>query len=158
TQNKPAPVLVDGKVRIYVFDDRGTTKEQARPIGEYDFDAANWNQRAHATSLGPGYSLFIPYPRNDFHQAGCSLRVRFMPTAGPTVYSSPATVVLNGPSTKPLHNDQPIAPPPAAAQGARANRTPLSVSLGPSFPSASSPRAIIPVGGTDADTRFTLGN
>jgi hypothetical protein len=37
TQNKPAPVLVDGKVRIYVFDDRGSTKEQARPIGEFDF-------------------------------------------------------------------------------------------------------------------------
>ncbi len=45
TQNKGAPVLVDGKVRIYIFDDHGTAKEQGRPIGEYDFDSASWNAR-----------------------------------------------------------------------------------------------------------------
>jgi hypothetical protein len=164
TQNKGAPVLVDGKVRIYVFDDHGTAKEQGRPIGEYDFDSANWNARAHRSSLGPGYSIFIPYPRNDFHQATCSLRVRFVPTAGPTIYSAPSAVVLNGPATKPPHGDEPIVSPPAApAAAARVDRTPLSVTLGPSYsqsswPQASTPRVIIPVAGTEADTRFSLGN
>ena len=88
TQNKGAPVLVNGKVRIYVFDDHGTAQEQGRPIGEYDFNSANWNARAQRSSLGPGYSVFIPYPRNDFHQATCSLRVRFVPAVGPTIYSA----------------------------------------------------------------------
>jgi hypothetical protein len=164
TQNKPAPVLVDGKVRIYVFDDRGSTKEQARPIGEFDFAQDGWNARAHGSSLGPGYSVFIPYPRTDFHQATCSLRVRFSTANGPTIYSSPASVVLNGPQTKPQHGDEPIVSPPAVPPAAvSADRTPLSVTLGPSYPrsswpQASSPRVIVPVAGTDADTRFSLGN
>ena len=164
TQTKGAPVLVDGKVRIYLFDDHGTAKEQGRPIGEYDFDSANWNGRAHRSSLGPGYSVFIPYPRNDFHQATCSLRIRFVPAVGPTIYSAPSAVVLNGPPTKPVHGDEPIVSPPAAPPAAAsADRTPLSVTLGPSYPQsswpqASSPRVIVPVAGTDADTRFSLGN
>jgi hypothetical protein len=164
TQNKGAPVLVDGKVRIYLFDDHGTAKEQGRPIGEYDFNSANWNARAHRSSLGPGYSVFIPYPRNDFHQATCSLRIRFVPAVGPTIYSAPSAVVLNGPPTKPVPGDVPIVSPPAAPPAAASvDRTPLSVTLGPSYPQsswpqASSPRVIVPVAGTEADTRFSLGN
>jgi hypothetical protein len=156
-QNKPAPVVVDGKVRIYVFDDRGTVQEQGRPIGEFDFDRARWAAGVHRSSLGPGYSVFIPYPRNDFHQASCSLRVRFTPTVGPTIYSSPSTVVLNGPPTKPLHDEEPIVQPPEISKAAGADRT-LSVTLGPSFQQAASPRGILPVAGTVANTRFSLGN
>ncbi len=169
TQNKGAPVLVNGKVRIYVFDDHGTAQEQGRPIGEYDFNSANWNARAQRSSLGPGYSVFIPYPRNDFHQATCSLRVRFVPAVGPTIYSAPSAVVLNGPPNKPLRGDEPIVSPPAVSPAAAsAGRTPLSVTLGPSFqrtswpqslpPQSLSPRVIVPVAGTEADTRFSLGN
>ena len=66
TQAKPAPVVVDGKVRIYLFDDRGTVKQQGRPIGEFDFDPVVWNAHAHASTLGPGYAVFIPYPRTIF--------------------------------------------------------------------------------------------
>lgn len=98
TQSKPAPVMVEGKVRIYLFDDRGSLKEQARPLREFDVDSALWNAHCHQSTLGPAYSVFIPYPREDFHQSSCSLRVRFTPTIGPPIYSPTSTVVLPGPA------------------------------------------------------------
>ena len=60
TQNKGAPVLVNGKVRIYVFDDHGTAQEQGRPIGEYDFDSANWNARSAAHPSVPDTRSLFP--------------------------------------------------------------------------------------------------
>jgi hypothetical protein len=161
TQGKQSPVLVDGKVRIYVFDDRGSVQEQGRPIGEYDFDSAGWNSLAHKSSLGPAYSVFIPYSRHDLHQASCSLRIRFTPTVGPKIYSQPATVVLTGPPTKPRHGDETVIQPQTNTQaGARnPNRAPLSVNLGPSWPGAALPQqAVVPVAGADADNRLSLAD
>jgi hypothetical protein len=98
TQDKPAPVAVDGKVRIYLFDDRGTQKEQARPIHQYDYDSAAWNANLKVCNLGPAYNIFIPYPRADGLQAKCALRIKFQPAVGPKIYSPMSKVVLPGPT------------------------------------------------------------
>jgi len=116
TQAKPVPVMVEGKGRIYLFDDRGTAKQQARPIREYDFDAASWAMHCHSSSLGPGYAVFIPYPGNDFHQVACSLRIRFTPTVGPTIYSPTASVVLSGPPAKSSNAEGLVTPSLGARQ------------------------------------------
>jgi hypothetical protein len=116
TQAKPVPVMVEGKARIYLFDDRGTVKQQARPLREFDFDVASWNAHCHSSSLGPGYAVFIPYPRDDFHQATCSLRIRFTPTVGPTIYSPTASVVLSGPPPKSPSADDKLIPSLGARQ------------------------------------------
>jgi len=162
TQSKQAPVLVDGKVRIYLFDDHGSIKEQARPIGEYDCDSAGWNARAHNSALGPGYAVFIPYPRNDFHQSTCSLRIRFTPTVGPAIYSPPASVVLSGPPAKPVQDDERIVQPPqpvtqSRQQGLqRASQATLTTSVTLPSPRPPFSQNVIPVSGTDADSRVSL--
>jgi hypothetical protein len=162
TQSRHAPVLVDGKVRIYLFDDHGSMKDQARPIGEYDCDSANWNARAHDSTLGPGYAVFVPYPRNDFHQCTCSLRIRFTPTAGSTIFSPPASVLLSGPPAKPPKGDETIIQPPrqltqGRQQGSQ-NVSPATLSTSVTLPSPRPPfsQNVIPVSGSDADSRTSL--
>jgi hypothetical protein len=162
TQSRQTPVAVDGSVRVYLFDDHGSQQEQAQPIATFDFDAAHWKNGAHTSALGPGYSVFVPYPRFDFHQATCSLRIRFKPTAGPSIYSDPATVILSGPPTKADKADEPNIPPllPQRQTTGRGQQNGGAASLTTSvtFPPARlpNPRNVIPVSGTD--TRMSLGD
>jgi len=164
TQSKETPVAVDGSVRIYLFDDHGSVQDQSRPIAVFDFDAAHWKSGVHNSPLGAGYSIFVPYPRNDFHQATCSLRIRFKPTVGPAIYSAPATVVLSGPPVKSEKGDQPNIQPIEPKQQARAqwpqNGSSASLTTSVTFPPFRMPnsRNVIPVNGTDADTRMSLAD
>jgi hypothetical protein len=100
TQDRAQPVAVDGKARIYVFDDHGTVEQQARPLRQFDFDRQSWTAHLQSSKLGPTYGVFIPYPSNDYHQAVCSLRVRFTPMKGRPLYSQASTIVLPGPPAK----------------------------------------------------------
>jgi hypothetical protein len=102
TQDRAAPVAVDGKARIYVFDDHGSAEQQTRPLRQFDFDRQSWTAHLQSSKLGPTYGVFIPYPRNDYHQAICSLRIRFTPTTkGRPLFSTSSTIVLPGPPLKP---------------------------------------------------------
>jgi hypothetical protein len=162
-QSKETPVAVDGSVRIYLFDDHGTAKNQSEPVAVFDFDAAHWKSGAHNSPLGAAYSIFVPYPRNDFHQATCSLRIRFQPTAGPTIYSPPATVVLSGPPAKSDKADQPNIQPLPPQQQARAqfqNGGGASLTTSVTLPPERLPgsRSVVPVNGTDDDTRASLAD
>jgi hypothetical protein len=96
-QDRATPVVVDGTTRIYLFDDHGSVEEQARPLHQFDFDRASWAGHLQSSTLGPTYGVFIPYPRNDYHQAVCSLRVRFTTPKTRPLYSASSTIALPGP-------------------------------------------------------------
>ncbi len=102
TQDRAAPVAVDGKARIYVFDDHGSAEQQARPLRQFDFDRQSWTAHLQSSKLGPTYGVFIPYPREDYHQAVCSLRIRFTPLKGRPLFSASSTIMLPGPPLHPL--------------------------------------------------------
>jgi hypothetical protein len=163
TQAKQFPVAVDGSVRVYLFDDHGSLKEQAEPIAVFDFDAAHWRTGARNSALGPGYSVFVPYPRNDYHQTTCSLRIRFTPTAGPRIYSSPASVVLSGPSAKAEKCDEPNIQPPARVTQHR-GQSPLganpTLTTSVTLPASPAPFSsnVRPVSGTGDDARMSLAD
>jgi hypothetical protein len=101
SQDRATPVAVDGTARIYVFDDHGTVEEQVRPLRQFDFDRASWTAHLQSSKLGPTYGVFIPYPRNDYHQAVCSLRVRFTAPKCRPLYSPSSTIALPGPPLNP---------------------------------------------------------
>jgi hypothetical protein len=101
TQDRATPVAVDGTARIYLFDDHGPVEEQARPLHQYDFDRASWAGHLQNSKLGPTYGVFIPYPRNDYHQAVCSLRIRFTAPKTRPLYSQSSTIALPGPPMNP---------------------------------------------------------
>jgi hypothetical protein len=102
TEDRATPVVVDGNARIYVFDNHGSAQEQTKPLRQFDFDRQSWAAHVQTTKLGATYGVFIPYPRNDYHQAICSLRVRFTPTkGGRPLFSASSTIELPGPPVKP---------------------------------------------------------
>jgi hypothetical protein len=118
TERAPEPALVNGTVRVYLFADRGTPEDRAKPIQQFDFTPEAWQTHATMTSLGPGYSVFVPYPKVEPHQVRCQLRVRFTPAdGGAPVWSEAVTMVLDGPP-------QPGAEP---TWWANADRSPPSV-------------------------------
>lgn len=96
TRHNASPVMVDGDVRIYLFDNHGTPAEQARPIHQFDCSAAEWSRYLKGNTLGMTYAVFVPYVRGGSDHAECTVQVRFTPKAGPVLYSDMATVTLPG--------------------------------------------------------------
>ncbi len=96
TRGNAAPVLVDGDVRIYLFDNDGPPEQQARPIHQFDFRAEDWPNFLQSSTLGPTYNLFIPYTRGGHKQVECTVQVRFTPKNGATVFSDMTTLTLPG--------------------------------------------------------------
>ncbi len=104
-----AAVQIEGEVRIYLFDDQGTPEEQSKPLRSFNFDNGSWAIHLADSSLGPSYSVFVPYVRRGTTDAACSLRVRLKPKQGPVVFSDFSNLPLNG-GKKALRGDdaQPI--------------------------------------------------
>ncbi len=97
TDKRNMPVLVKGKVRVYVFDDQGSEDDQSKPIRQFEFDAPSWNTYAKMGKVGPAYQIFIPYPRSGSHEANCTLSLRLVPEDGaPTLFSDETHVTLEG--------------------------------------------------------------
>lgn len=96
THKSDIPAIVDGDVRIYLFDDQGTPEERKRPLHQFDFIGQGWDIMRVDTQLGPAYQVFIPYVREGFHQAKCALRVRLTPAEGPVIHSNMVYVTLRG--------------------------------------------------------------
>lgn len=96
TQNKDFPAIVDGTVRVYVFDNQGTEEEQGKPLHQFEFPPEAWDTHRFDSKLGTVYNVFVPYPRKGGHEAECTLQVRFTPRSGPTVYTEMTKIVLPG--------------------------------------------------------------
>lgn len=82
TRKDDTPVVVDGDVKIYQFDDYGPREEWDKPIAEFSFTSEQWQYFLGKGLLGPGYHLFIPYSREHSEQVNVSLMVRFTPHGG----------------------------------------------------------------------------
>jgi len=94
--NKPA--IVHGAVTIYVFDNKGTLEEQAKPFDKFEFTAEQWETFQRKTNLGMTYQLFIPYRRPGGREAECQLHVKFTPVNGSPMFAHPASISMRGAS------------------------------------------------------------
>lgn len=95
-RNGASPVVVNGDLRIFVFDDQGTDEEQSKPFHQFDFKGKAWQNFLTDSQIGPGYSLFIPYTRKGHHHAQCAIQVRLIADGGPTIYSDMVHITLSG--------------------------------------------------------------
>jgi hypothetical protein len=158
TQDRAQPVAVDGKVRIYVFDDHGTVQDQVKPLRQFDFERQSWAAHLQNSKLGPTYGVFIPYPRDDYHQAVCSLRIRFTPLKGRPLFSASSTIVLPGPALAAATETTQKSPLDALAKKLQAqqgphswtnaslNTEPRPLNGGPQPPATQLPAAQMPAG------------
>lgn len=96
TRKSASPVKVNGDVRIYLFENRGTASDQSKPIHQFDFLGEVWNRHLQKGTLGPSYHVFVPYVKSHPWQTEGSLRVRLTPKVGAAIYSDLATVMLPG--------------------------------------------------------------
>lgn len=94
--NTSLPVSVEGDIRIYLFDDKGSVEEQGKPLHHFDFDSGAWARHYTYGTLGPAYNVFIPYMRRGVHDATCALRIRLTPKEGPAVFSDMTSIKLLG--------------------------------------------------------------
>ena len=94
------PVQVDGDVRIYLFDDQGAAEEQTKPLHQFDFDSKSWAPHLTKGTLGPTYSVFVPYMRLGTNEAKCALRVRLKTDNQPAIFSDMAMIPLDGKTKK----------------------------------------------------------
>lgn len=148
TQRSAAPTKVDGEVRVYVFDDQGSDEEQVKPIRQFDFESKPWAMHLTNGTLGPTYSVFIPYTRRGMHEAQCALRIRYTPKNAPALYSDLSTVLLKGKKT-PLQaqNAGPSEPvvslngTPASSLAQRTTTISLDPRQRPAAPASGTPSA-----------------
>lgn len=96
TRQRGAPSEVTGKVRVYLFDDRGDVEQRSKPIHQFDFEPGAWAAHLTKSKLGPAYSVFIPYTPPDNVMTECALRIRYTPTEGSPVYSQMVKISLGG--------------------------------------------------------------
>lgn len=88
--------IVEGGVKIYVFDDQGSVDEQVKPIHIWEFKPEVWKALKVDSQMGPTYQVFIPYTRKGTHEANCSLRLKYQPPSGIPVSSEMVNVSLEG--------------------------------------------------------------
>ena len=117
TRGEPSPVQVEGDVRIYLFDDSGTSEERAKPIHQFDFLGDAWTVHLSNSTLGAAYNVFIPYVRKHGRRVNCSLRVRLTPSEGPVVFSPSTQITLPGIQEE-APTDETLAPKNAETQQA----------------------------------------
>lgn len=110
TARDAIPAVVNGKVRVYLFDNHGTQEEQSKPIHQFDFEPEAWNTHAEYSKLGPAYNIFIPYTRSDGHEVDCTLSIRLSPAdGGPVIFSEEANITLDGPKRKEMNHSRGIS-------------------------------------------------
>ena len=105
TRGQKSPVRIDGEIVIHQFDDVGTPEEQAEPLHTFKFDNGAWNNHFAEGSLGPSYSVFIPYMRDSAYKSVCALRIEYTSADGKKVQSAIARINLPGPERKPLADE-----------------------------------------------------
>lgn len=117
TSGRGLPSEVNGRVRIYVFDNQGEMEEQTKPIHQFDFEPGAWKAHLVTSKLGPAYGVFIPYTRPGRNMAQCALRIRYTPVEtgpngpveGTPVFSQMVTLDLGG-TRKPTDYDTVVSP------------------------------------------------
>ncbi|HUG19453.1 MAG TPA: hypothetical protein VMM56_10770 [Planctomycetaceae bacterium] len=97
THGTNSPVVVNGDVKVYQFDNYGPRESWDKPVHQFEFSAAQWNSFLAQGMLGPTYNVFIPYMRKHPEQVNVTLQLRFTPHDGSRViYSKTANTALPG--------------------------------------------------------------
>lgn len=90
------PMEVDGGVAVYVFDADELNPKDQKPVRKYVFTADQLAQHMSKSSLGPSYSLWLPWDEVGGQSRRLSLITRFEGRQGGTVISDPSIKLLPG--------------------------------------------------------------
>ncbi len=90
------PVLVDGELVIYAFDESNREVTNNKPTRRYVFPPDQMARRMSKNEMGPSYSFWLPWDDAGGPQTDVSLIARFQPTDGPIVMGEQTRHLLPG--------------------------------------------------------------
>ncbi len=92
-----APILVDGQLVVYAFDEAGRDPTDNKPTRRYVFPADQVPLHMSKSALGASYSFWLPWDDVGGPKTEVSLVCRFEPKAGGVVTGEQTREVLPGP-------------------------------------------------------------
>ena len=90
------PVLVDGQLVVYAFDEHGREPTDNKPTRRYVFPADVIPRHMSETDIGPSYSFWLPWDDAGGPKTEVSLICRFEPKDGSVVTGEQTKHVLPG--------------------------------------------------------------
>ena len=133
-KDEKKPIIVEGQLVIYAFDETGREVTDNKPTRRYVFPPDQMRLHMSSNEAGPSYSFFLPWDDAGGPRTEVSLICRFEPADGPVVTGEqmkqllPGTIAATtGPDGKPVPPKLPegIQAKPAARtlQNLQAKRT-----------------------------------
>lgn len=108
-QDETDPIEVDGGLAIYVFDADKLQAHDQRPLRKFVFTAEQFATHMSRTSLGPSYSVWLPWGEVGGPPLRLSLIARYEGTAGGTTISEPTIKLLPGVPARSIESEQELA-------------------------------------------------
>lgn len=90
------PVLVEGELVVYAFDETGREPTDNKPTRRYVFPTDQVVLHQSESPVGPSYSFWLPWDEAGGARTEISLLCRFQPKGGPVVISEQTRHVLPG--------------------------------------------------------------
>lgn len=90
------PIEVDGSLAVYVFDADDINLNSQKPLRKFVFTADQFNEHMSKTSIGPSYSVWLPWGEIGGPPRRLSLIARFEGRQGGTTISDPTIKLLPG--------------------------------------------------------------
>jgi hypothetical protein len=91
------PILVDGQLVVYAFDEDGRDPTDNKPTRRYVFPPDQVAMRMSKSDLGASYSFFLPWDEAGGPKTEVSLICRFEPKSGGVVTGEQTRHMLPGP-------------------------------------------------------------
>ena len=93
-EDQKKPVRVDGQLTVYAYENLSHEHDDSTPDRKYIFKAEQLKTHYGEGTLGPSYSIWIPWDEAGGPRREIGLIVRFDPKEGKTVMGKPAHNVL----------------------------------------------------------------
>jgi len=90
------PIKVDGRLAVYVFDAEDGDPMNQKPLRKYLFTADQFASHMSKTTIGPSYSVWLPWGEVGGPQMKLSIIARFEGVDGGTTISDPTIKLLPG--------------------------------------------------------------
>ena len=101
------PIEVDGKLAVYVFDAEDADPMNQKPLRKYVFTVDQFASHMSKTSIGPSYSVWLPWGEVGGPQMKLSIIARFEGVDGGTTISDPTIKLLPGIVSRESQTDEP---------------------------------------------------
>jgi hypothetical protein len=95
-KDKTDPIEIDGSLAVYVFDADDIDVNSQKPLRKFVFTADQFNEHMSKTSIGPSYSIWLPWGEVGGPPQRLSLIARFEGRDGGTTLSDPTIKLLPG--------------------------------------------------------------